>query len=110
MRYYSYAFFDSPKVIDTGVTPIPKKTDPTLQVIADSGPVYGTGITFSDKTGLPIGVYAGDVGSEVLICIIGDGFAGQAWGNIPAHSRISLRAMGNDAITNGTLIGVLIAV
>lgn len=104
------AFFDPPIVLDCTVTPIPKTSDLPMQVIADSGIKIAIGVNYQDTTGDFIGVYTGIAGQEQLICIIGNGTAQQAWGRFPAHSRVSLRSMTNQAITAGLLQANLVAV
>lgn len=103
-------FFDPPQVIDTEVTPIPASSSQPLQVIADTGINVGVGVNFNDNTGDFIGMYLGAQGQEVLICIIGNGLSGQAWAKIPPHSRISLRSMKNEAITQGLLSAVIVSI
>jgi hypothetical protein len=105
-------FFDAPQVIDTTVTPIPGSGSAPLQVIADSGINYAVGINYTDTTGDFIGVYSGAAGSEVLICVIGNGLSGQGWllSKLVPHSRVSLRSMKAAAITNGLLTGVMVGI
>lgn len=104
------AYPDPPYIIDTRVTPIPGNASPHLQIIADTGVQTGVGVVFNDRTGDFIGVYVGPVGLERLICVIGNGVSGQGWGPITAHSRISLRSMTVDEITNGLLNVVVVSV
>lgn len=103
-------FFDPPQVIDTSVTPIPASSQLPLQVIVSTGVQVGVGVTYNDTTGEFIGVYIGDIGQEILVCIIGNGLSSQAWGRIPPKSRISLRSMKNESITLGLLSAVVVSV
>jgi hypothetical protein len=103
-----YAFFDPPQVLDCSVTPIPAASSPPLQVIANSGPNDGVGVSFQDTTGTFIGVYVGASGHEELLCIIGNGASKDAWAKILPHMRISIRAMANVAITVGLLQAALV--
>lgn len=98
-----YQFFDPPVVLDCGVTPIPASSSSPLQVIADTGKITGVAISFSDTTGSAIGVYMGAPGSEQLVCIIGNGVTAYSHAKIYSHSRISLRAMANQAINTGSV-------
>ncbi len=110
MNYnFPIAFFDSPEIINTTVTPIPGSGSAPLQVIADSGNKSAVAIDYIDTTGDFIGVYLGKVGQERLLCIIGNGQNSRAWGVFAAHSRVSLRSMTASAITNGTLAGTLMS-
>ena len=108
----AYCFFDPPQILDTSLAPfnIPANSDGFLQVIADTGVNTGTGVSYIDTTGELIGVYVGASGHEKLLCMIGNGQSGDAWAKILPHSRISLRAMLNQAITNGKLGASLFAV
>ena len=107
-NFLPIAFFDPPQVINATVTPIPAASGTPLQIIADSGINVGVGVQYMDTTGDFIGVYIGKAGHEILACIIGNGVSSQAWASFPPHSRISLRAMANVAITNGALTGCLV--
>lgn len=102
------AFFDSPEVINTKITPIPAASADPLQVIANTGVHHGVGMMYSDSTGSFIGVYVGEKGFESLACIIGNGLSSQAWAHIPPRSRISLRSMSNIAVTAGQLSAVVV--
>lgn len=106
----AYAFFDPPIVLDASVTPIPASGSSPLQVIADTGHVTGRSVRFIDTTGALIGVYVGASGFEQLACVIGGGHAGlsEAHDTIPSNSRISLRAMNNQAVTSGELQAALV--
>lgn len=110
MNYnFPIAFFDSPEILDCNVTPIPGSGDAPLQVIADSGVRSAVAIDYIDTTGEFIGVYIGAVGSERLLCIIGNGLTYRAWGVFAAHSRVSVRSMTATAIIDGTLVGSLMS-
>lgn len=103
------AYPDPPYIIDTSVTSIPALSSPTLmQIIEDTGVQTGVGVVFNDSTDHFIGVYVGPEGVEEILCIIGNGTTDQAWGHIPAHSRISLRCMTNTAATLGLLSVVVV--
>lgn len=104
------AFFDPPEVIDTSVTPIPALSSAPLQVIANTGVNTGVGVNYNDSTGDFIGVYIGLPGKETLLCVIGNGLSSQAWGRIPANSRVSLRSMTNTPITQGLLSAVIVSI
>jgi hypothetical protein len=104
------AYFDSPKVIDCSVTPIPASNQSPLQVIANTGLNLGVGMNYSDSTGDFIGVYIGAAGFETLACIIGNGVASQAWGQFPPGSRVSLRSMKAASINTGLLSGVIVTI
>lgn len=106
--YLPYRFFDDPIVIDCEVTPIPKASDPTLQVVANSGLVTGVGMSYIDDTGVLIGVYVGEIGEETLVCVVGGGQRGVSGGVIPMESRVSLRAIKDQAVVGGTFHGVLV--
>jgi hypothetical protein len=97
------AFIDSPEILNCSVTPIPANSGSFLQVIADTGARSAGGIEYIDTTGDFIGVYLGASGFEVLLCIIGNGLAHKVTAFIPPNSRISLRSMTANAITNGEL-------
>lgn len=110
MNYnFPIAFFDSPEIIDTTVTPIPGAGDPPLEVIADSGFRSAVAMDYIDTTGEFIGVYLGTIGHERLLCIIGNGLTSRAWGVFAAHSRVSLRSMNAVSITHGALVGTLMS-
>lgn len=104
------AYPDPPYIIDTTITPIPSISSLPLQIIADTGLQTGVGVAFNDNTGDFIGVYIGPEGQESILCIIGNGTSGQAWATIPANSRISLRSMINDPVTNGLLNVVVVSI
>lgn len=104
------AYPDPPYIIDTSVTPIPSNSSLPLQIIESTGFNTGVGVTFNDSTDAFIGVYMGAPSLETLICIIGNGLSGQAWGVIPAESRISIRSMTAAAITNGLLNVVVVSI
>lgn len=110
MNYnFPIAFFDAPEIINASVTPIPGAGSLPLQVISNSGLRSALAIDYIDTTGDFIGVYLGQSGQESLLCIIGNGQNGRAWGVFPANSRVSLRSMTATAITNGTLVGTLMS-
>lgn len=110
MNYnFPIAFFDSPEIVNTGVTPIPGSGSPPLQVIADSGFKSAVAIDYIDTTGDFIGVYIGTIGNETLLCIIGNGQSSRAWAVFAAHSRVSLRSMTATPITSGTVAGTLMS-
>lgn len=104
------AYPDPPYIIDASVTPIPATSSLPLQIIIDTGVNTGVGVTFNDNTGNFIGVYVGAQSQEALLCIIGNGLSGQAWGHVPANSRISLRSMTASAVTNGLLNVVVVSI
>lgn len=104
------AYPDPPYVIDTSVTNIPAISSLPLQIIEDTGFQTGVGVVFNDSTGAFIGVYLGRPSFETLICIVGNGISGQAWGCIPANSRISLRSMTNSAINFGLISVVVVTI
>lgn len=110
MNYnFPIAFFDSPQIVNCSVTAIPGSGSFPLQVISDSGFKSAVGIDYIDTTGDFIGVYLGESGEEILLCIIGNGLSSRGWGVFPAHSRVSLRSMTSSSITNGTLVGTLMS-
>lgn len=96
-------FIDSPEILNMTVTPIPGSGALPIQVIASSGVRVAYGVSFFDTSGDFIGVYTGDVGSEVLRCIIGGGITSKEPVVIPTYSRVSLRSMTATPITNGLL-------
>lgn len=100
---FPIAFMDAPQVLSASVTNIPASGDAPLQVVADLGVRAAYAIDYIDTTGDYIGVYTGDPGSEVLKTIVGGGLNTRAWIVIPAKSRVSLRSMTSNAITNGSL-------
>lgn len=104
------AFFDTPPVIDTSVTPIPALSAAPLQVISNTGVNIGVGINYNDTTGEFIGVYIGLPNQEILVCIIGNGLSSQAWGKFPAYSRVSIKSVKNTPITFGLLQGVIVSI
>jgi hypothetical protein len=104
------AYPDPPFIIDTTVTPIPANSSSPMQIIADTGVQTGVGVTFNDNTGDFIGVYIGLQGYEQLVAIIGNGTSGQGWASIPANSRISLRSMTSNPITQGLLNIVVVSI
>jgi hypothetical protein len=99
--FHPFAWFDSPKVLDCTVTPIPGSGSSPLEVIA-SLPVQVHAIHTTDSTGAYIGVYSGAAGQEVLRAIVGGGQelieAGIAKGE-----RVSLRSMDTANITAGSI-------
>jgi len=96
-------WIDSPRILDTGSTPIPGSGSSPLQVVADSGFKAAYGVSWIDTTGDWIGVYTGASGHEVLRTIIGGGVVSAAPVVIAAHSRVSLRSMTASSITNGEI-------
>lgn len=104
------AYPDPPYIINTSVTPIPGIASLPLQIIADTGVQTGVGVTFNDNTGDFIGVYLGPAGHERILCIIGNGLSGQAWGTVPANSRVSIRSMTSNPITLGLLNVVVVSI
>ncbi len=110
MNYnFPICFFDPPQILDAAVTPIPGAASDPLEVIADSGFKSAVAIDYQDSTGDFIGVYLGPEGNETLLCIIGNGLSGRAWGVFAAHSRVSIRSMTASAITSGKLLGTLMS-
>lgn len=108
MNYnFPVAFFDPPQILDAAVTPIPGAGDDPLEVISNIGTRSAVAIDFIDTTGQFIGVYIGPEGEERLVCIIGNGLNGRAWAVFAANSRVSIRSMNADEITQGTLCGTL---
>lgn len=97
------AFLDSPKVIDTAVTPIPGSGSLPLQVVANLGVKATLAIDYLDTTGDFIGVYSGAANFEQLTTIIGGGTTNRAYVVLPAKSRISLRSITASPITSGYL-------
>ena len=97
------AFIDPPALLNCNVTPIPGSGSSPLQVVADTGARSCGSIAYIDTTGDFMGVYIGSVGSEVLLCIIGNGLAHSVNTAITPHSRISLRSMTASSITNGNV-------
>ena len=95
-------FFDPPQALDAQVTNIPAASSLPLQVVASS-PAAATGIFFIDGTGDFIGVFIGEVGSEQQKCIIGGGQTNTISCLIPIGSRVSIRSITSQPITNGTL-------
>jgi hypothetical protein len=104
------AYPDPPYVIDTFVTPIPGYFESPMQIIADTGFQTGVGVTFNDNTGQFIGVYVGSAGQENLICIVGNGTSGLAWGSIPANSRISVKSMTPAEVSFGLISIIVVSV
>lgn len=104
------AYPDPPYVVDTSVTPIPAISDDPLQIIADTGVQTGVGVTFNDSTGNFVGVYVGDPDEEQLLCIVGNGLSGLAWGSVKANSRISIRSMTNSPVTFGLISVIVVSV
>ena len=97
-------FMDAPQVLNTSVTPIPAASGNPLQVIADSGFKAAHAIDYLDSTGDFIGVFTGAMGQETLRCILGGGAPhSRAYVVIAAHSRVSLRSVTSQPITNGYL-------
>ncbi len=96
-------FIDPPNILNASVTSIPGSASLPLQVVAESGNRAAYQIDYIDTTGDYIGVYTGEVASEVLRCIIGGGLVSSSAVVIAAHSRVSLRSMTATAITNGKL-------
>ena len=104
---FPICFIDPPKILNATVTNIPGAGDAPLEVIADSGIKSAQAIDYIDSTGNFIGVYTGGLGQETLRCIIGGGIVTRAAVVIAVHSRVSLRSMTADPITNGKLTMVL---
>lgn len=100
---FPIAFLDAPQVLDASVTPIPGSGSLPLQVVADLGFKAAYAIDYIDGTGDFIGVYQGDIGNEVLKCIIGGGLSTRAYVVLTAQSRISFRSMVSSSITNGKI-------
>jgi hypothetical protein len=105
---FPYCFFDPPLMLDCAITHIPGNSGAPLQVIADSGPYFGSGMTFEDQTGTLIGVYIGPTGQEIFQFTIGNGENGYKAKGIPKHARISLRSMNPSAIVGGLLAAALV--
>lgn len=96
-------FIDPPHILDTSVTSIPGNGDLPLQVVADSGKKAAYAIDYIDTTGDYIGVFTGEIGSEILRTIIGGGLVSTTNVVIAANSRVSLRSMTAAEITYGKL-------
>lgn len=94
-------WFDSPKVLDCSVTPIPASSASTLEVVAsldrDTTEIHAI-FSISNFVGL----YVGPSGHEVLVCIIGGNSPFNICTVIQAGSRISLRNMTNQTISLGS--------
>lgn len=101
---YPIAFFDAPQVFQANITNIPGAASAPLQVVADLGFSAAYAIDYIDSTGDYIGVYQGEVGSEILKAIIGGGTTDRCWVVLTAHSRVSIRSMTSSAVTNGQLV------
>lgn len=96
-------WIDPPHILDASVTPIPGSGSAPLQVVADSGRKASYAVDWIDTTGDYIGLFTGDVGSEVLRAIIGGGLVSSINVVVAANSRVSLRSMTATDITYGNL-------
>ena len=94
--------FDAPSVLDCSVTPIPRSSDPPLQVVA-SVPAFITEIQVCDGVGEYVGLYLGPPGQEVLRAVIGSGTLYTLPLVVQKGTRVSLRSMDDSEITRGTL-------
>ena len=97
------AFIDPPQILNASITPIPAVSALPLQVVANLGPKCAYEIHYVDTTGDAIGLFTGPSGFEELRCVIGGGVVGKASVVIAAQSRVSLRSMTSNPITNGLL-------
>lgn len=96
-------FFDSPEVLDASITPIPGSGGAFLQVVASLA--YASHRIFV-RDGIGdrfIGVFVGVLGQERLHCILGTDSGSVIDVYTPRGTRVSLRAMSVDAITDNSL-------
>jgi len=92
---------DSTPVLDTASTNIPGSASLPVQVIASTAADAQKVISVED-IGEYIGLYTGAASSEVLKCVLPLG-GGEVEVDIPASTRISLRAMDATAISLGKI-------
>lgn len=100
---YPLYFIDPPGILDAAVTNIPGSSSLPLQIVANSGTRAAHAIQYMDTTGDFIGLYLGQAGQEVLVCILGNGLTEDTPIVIPAYSRVSLRSLTTTPITFGKL-------
>lgn len=96
-------YFDTPEVLDAGVTPIPGSLSPPLQVVAK---LHRSAYVILVRDGIQdefIGLYRGPVGSEQLVCIFGIAPETKIDAFFAENDRISIRSMSVPAITHGSL-------
>lgn len=91
---------DTP-LLDTSSTNIPASSGSPVQVVASTASACRKIQTVED-IGAFIGLYTGAPASEVLVAILPLG-GGEIEVDIPASTRISLRAMENTAISSGKI-------
>ena len=89
-------------LLDTSSTNIPASSGNPVTLLAST-----TAVTLSiqsiEDIGSYIGLYKGAASSETLVCALPLG-GGDLKVNIPAGTRLSLRALENTAITSGKII------
>jgi hypothetical protein len=90
-------------VLDTSTTNIQDNAG-TFVVVAASTAAATKQIRIADTTGIPIGVYVGGAGSEVLQFIVNPGMDDIIEHSIAASSRVTVRSMLGADITSGFLI------
>lgn len=92
---------DATPVLDTSSTNIPGSASLPLEVVASTAARVRK-ITSVEDVGEFIGLYIGAATSEVLLAVLPLG-GGDLEVDIPASTRISLRAMGASAISTGSI-------
>lgn len=92
---------DTTPVLDTSSTNIPGSASSPVEVVASTAAAVQKVLTVED-IGEFIGLYTGAVAAEVLKCVLPLG-GGEVQVDIPAGTRISLRAMGAAAISTGSI-------
>lgn len=92
---------DSTPLLDTSSTNIPASSGNPQQVVASTAARVRKIISVED-IGEYIGIYTGVALSEVLLAVLPLG-GGEIEVDIPASTRISLRAMENTAISSGKI-------
>jgi hypothetical protein len=92
---------DATPLLDTSVTNIPGSASAPVQIVASTAARVRKVISVED-IGEFIGLYTGAPASEVLECVLPLG-GGAVEVDIPASTRLSLRAMGVTAVTTGNI-------
>ena len=92
---------DATPVLDTSLTNIPGSASLPLEVVASTA-AQTRKITSVEDIGEYIGLYTGAASSETLLAVLPLG-GGDLEVDIPASTRISLRAMGTTAISLGSI-------
>ncbi len=94
-------------LLDTSVTAIPDRADSPLEIV-ESLASNCKKIQIGTDIGSFIGLYGGEVGSEQLVTILPFPVQGDLFVDIEAGTRLSVRALGADALNFGNLTMVFL--